>query len=80
MKNCKPCSIKAAIGFALDICEQENIKIESLEKIGIDGYESDEEVIKALNEFNNLVPENRKIEAKSIKCFLFSDSAECNII
>lgn len=79
MKTCKPCSIAAAVGFALDICNQENIQVQGLIKIHTDGYENDEEVLKALEEFNNKVPQNRRVEAKSIKCFAFPDKDGCKL-
>lgn len=79
MGDCRKCSISAAIGFALDICNQENIKIDSLEKIFNEGYAEEIEVLNALQEFNLKVPEKRKIEAKSIKCFIFTDNDECKI-
>jgi hypothetical protein len=79
MGDCRKCSISAAIGFALDICQQENIKVDSLEKIFSEGYQEESEVLTALEEFNSKVPTERKIEAKSIKCFVFTDNNDCKI-
>ena len=77
MSTCKPCSIAAAVGFALDICEQENIQVQSLTKIKEEGYSDTQEVKDALEEFNSKCPQNRKLEAKTIKCFAFSEDEEC---
>jgi len=79
MGNCRKCTIAAAVGFALDICEQEKISIPALEKINLSGYEDEDEVFKALEEFNKQVSSSRQIEAKSIKCFVFDDIEECKI-
>lgn len=79
MSACRECTIAAAIGFALDVCSQENIKVDNLEKIYNDGYESEDEVLQALKEFNSKVPDDRKLEANSIKCFAFKDQSECKV-
>ena len=79
MNNCKPCSIAAAVGFALDICKQENITVQELEKIHANGYDDDKEVLMALNAFNNKVPEHRRVEARAIKCFAFSSEDGCKL-
>lgn len=79
MNKCKPCSIAAAVGFALDICEQENIEIANLTKIKEEGYKDDQEVRKALDEFSKQCPDNRKLEAKAIQCFAFSDDEKCKL-
>jgi hypothetical protein len=79
MDACKPCSIAAAVGFALDICQQENITVQSLQKIHDEGYKNDEEVLKALEEFNSKVPKDRRVEAKTIKCFAFPGQNGCKL-
>lgn len=79
MGDCRECTIAAAIGFAADICQQEHITLPELEKIKESGYESEDEVLKVLEEFNKKVPENRKVEAQSIKCFAFQNHNECKL-
>lgn len=80
MEGCRQCTISVAIGFALDVCEQENIKVPKLVKINAEGYESEDEVFEALKEFNDKVPSSRRVEANSIKCFVFDNIKECKLV
>lgn len=76
--DCRTCTISAAIGFALDICHQENIVVDSLQRIYDEGYANETDVLTALEEFNSSVPEARRLEAKSVKCFAFSSCTDCS--
>lgn len=69
--NPRPCELAVAVGFARDICSQEGIECPSLESIFREGYESEQDVLDALLDFVQAVPESRRVEAMAVMCSAF---------
>lgn len=76
-RGCRPCDMAAAIGLAQVICSEEGMKCEAVRKVGEAGYTSEDEVLRALEEFVREAPNHKKLEARTILCSAFPDHGEC---
>jgi hypothetical protein len=77
---CRECDVASALGMALQIAKNDNIKSKELEELFIKGYTDEIQVENAFDKFYDEVNDIRKDQVRVIQCFLYPTKKYCKKI